>query len=80
MREFHPRRQWTFTLVLLGTLSVAAQDSDPQPQKREVVAYHTNSPIVLDGVLDEADWAEADVRSVLSSGFALTVPSCFRDF
>ncbi len=60
MREFHPLHKWTFTLVLLGTLPVFAQDPDLQPQKREVVAYHTNLPIVLDGVLDEPAWAEAE--------------------
>jgi hypothetical protein len=60
MCTFHPLHKRIFVLILLGTLPAVAQDLDSQLQKREVVAYHTDSPIVLDGVLDEPAWAEAE--------------------
>ncbi len=60
MCTFQPLHKRIFVLVLLGTLPIVAQDLDSQLQKREVVAYHTDSPIVLDGVLDEPAWAEAE--------------------
>ncbi len=60
MCKLHPLHNRIFVLILLGTLPIFAQDLDSQLQKREVVAYYTNSPIVLDGVLDEPAWAGAE--------------------
>ena len=60
MCKLHPLHNRIFVLILLGTLPIVAQDLDSQLQKREVVAYYTNSPIVLDGVLDEPAWAGAE--------------------
>ena len=52
-------RHLVAVMVLLGTPPLYAQ-APAEREQREVFAYRTNSPIVLDAVLDEPAWADAE--------------------
>ncbi|MEE2823000.1 MAG: DUF5916 domain-containing protein [Acidobacteriota bacterium] len=50
-----------FTAILLSHTLIWAQNvtNTEKPLPRQIIAYHTDDPIKMDGILDEPDWQNA---------------------